>query len=101
MAKYSLKLYVIGHTPRSELAIANLKALMKALAGSGHDFEVIDILSQPELAERERLLAAPTLIKASPPPAYRVIGDLSDIAAVAAALGLELKLEPDEEHRHG
>ena len=87
MSKYHLKLYVIGRSPRSQVAIANLEALVKQLAGSGHDYEIFE---QPDLAEQERLLATPTLIKVKPPPAVRVIGDLSDTLAVAEALGLHL-----------
>ena len=88
--KYSLKLYVVGRSPRSQLAIANLEALMRSIGGDGHDCEVVDILENPELAEQERLLATPTLIKAAPGPSVRVIGDLSDTKAVAEALGLEI-----------
>ena len=90
MPKYSLKLYVIGRSPRSQLAIANLESLMRAIGGEGHAHEVVDILENPELAEQERLLATPTLIKAAPGPSVRVIGDLSDTKAVADALGLEI-----------
>jgi circadian clock protein KaiB len=90
VSKYHLRLYVIGRSPRSQVAIANLEALVKQLAGSGHDYEVFDILEQPDLAEQERLLATPTLIKVKPPPSVRVIGDLSDTLAVAEALGLHL-----------
>ena len=90
MPKYSLKLYVVGRSPRSQLAIANLEALMRAVGGEGHDHEVVDILENPELAEQERLLATPTLIKSAPGPSVRVIGDLSDTRAVAEALGLEI-----------
>lgn len=63
---------------------------MRAIGGEGHDHEVVDILENPELAEQERLLATPTLIKTAPGASVRVIGDLSDTKAVAEALGLEL-----------
>lgn len=89
--KYHLKLYVIGRTQRTERAIANLETLLGELSGSGHEFEIFDILERPELADQERLLATPTLIRTMPPPPRRVIGDLSNTAAVAEALGLELK----------
>lgn len=101
MPKYHLKLYVIGRTPRSQLAIANLQSLMRHLTGAGHEYEVIDILEKPELAEQERLLATPTLIKTVPAPAVRVIGDLSDIHAVAEALGLEVAVGHARGSSHG
>jgi circadian clock protein KaiB len=51
--------------------------------------QVIDVLEQPQLAEDEKILATPTLIKRLPPPLRRVIGDLSDKDKVL--IGLELR----------
>lgn len=51
------------------------------------------MLESPELAERDKILATPTLIKQLPPPLRRVIGDLSDKEKVL--LGLELFPAPD------
>jgi circadian clock protein KaiB len=49
------------------------------------------VLEHPDLAENDKVLATPTLIKQLPPPLRKVIGDLSDKEKVL--LGLEL-------HRH-
>ena len=49
---------------------------------------VIDVLERPQLAEDERILATPTLIKQLPSPLRRVIGDLSDTEKVL--LGLDI-----------
>ena len=46
------------------------------------------MLENPEMAESERILATPTLIKSLPLPLRRVIGDLSDREKVL--LGLEV-----------
>lgn len=48
---------------------------------------------QPEIAEQDRILATPTLIKQLPPPLRRVIGDLSDKEKVL--LGLEVRQRDD------
>ena len=91
-----LKLYVAGSTPRATMAIENLRRICdKDLSGRYH-LEIIDVLEHPELAEADRILATPTLIKQLPPPLRRVIGDLSDSEKVL--LGLELRqvgLSPD------
>lgn len=50
---------------------------------------IIDVLEHPQIAEDEKILATPTLIKALPPPLRRVIGDLSDKDKVL--LGLEVR----------
>ena len=89
MDKFILKLYVTGTTPNSEQAIANLRRLCEQELKDRYEFIVIDVLDHPQLAEDDRILATPTLIKALPPPLRRIIGDLSDNKKVL--LGLDLK----------
>lgn len=87
-ACYRLKLFVAGHSPRSAAAVATLKRICaEELAGS-YELVVVDIVEQPELAEAARILATPTLIKESPAPVRRIIGDLSDKDKVFSGLGL-------------
>jgi circadian clock protein KaiB len=87
--KYLLKLYITGHTPRSERAIANLQRICGEELGGQYEMLVIDILERPQLAEDEKILATPMLIKQLPPPLRRIIGDLSDTDKVI--LGLDLQ----------
>ena len=89
MEKYLLKLYVTGHTPRSEQAIANLKRICEAELHGQYELLIVDVQEHPQLAEEERILATPTLIKALPPPIRRVIGDLSDTEKVLVGLDLQ------------
>jgi circadian clock protein KaiB len=88
MNRYLLKLYITGYTPRSEQAIANLRRICEQELGGQYEMSIIDILERPQLAEDEKILATPTLIKALPPPLRRVIGDLSDTEKVL--LGLDV-----------
>src|SRR4051812_22240015 len=90
--KYLLKLYVAGSTPRATLAIDNLKRICETDLSGRYELQIIDVLKQPELAEQDKVLATPTLIKQLPPPLRRVIGDLSDADKVL--LGLELRQIP-------
>ena len=92
--KYLLKLYVTGRTPRAERAIANLRRICETDLHGRYDLEVIDVLEHPQLAEDERILATPTLIKQLPPPLRRVIGDLSDKEKVLLGLDLRPEGEP-------
>lgn len=90
-----LRLYITGMTPRSEQAIRNLKRIMREELDDAYELEIIDVLERPQLAEDERIIATPTLIKRLPPPLRRIIGDLSDSESVV--LGLDLKeLKEDE-----
>lgn len=93
MNKYLLKLYVTGQTACSQRAIANLRRICDEDLGDKYQMVVIDVLERPELAEDERILATPTLIKEVPPPLRRIIGDLSDRERVI----LDLDLRPMDE----
>lgn len=87
-ACYRLKLFVAGRSPRSAAAVATLRRICAAELAGRFDLVVVDIVEQPELAEAARILATPTLIKESPGPVRRIIGDLSDKDKVFAGLGL-------------
>lgn len=69
-------------------AIANLRRIWDEECPDGYEITVIDVLRQPALAEKEKILATPTLIKLSPLPSKRIIGDFSDKAKVLAGMGL-------------
>ena len=58
-----------------------------------YQLEIIDVLEQPQVAEDDKILATPTLIKQLPPPLRRVIGDLSDKTKVL--LGLEVRRDAE------
>ncbi|MCK9619559.1 MAG: circadian clock KaiB family protein [Methylobacter sp.] len=88
MNKYHLKLYITGQTPRSESAIQNLRKICEENLDAKYEIEIIDILERPQLAEDERILATPTLIKSLPPPLRRLIGDLSETEKVLVGLDI-------------
>lgn len=83
-----LTLFVAGDTPRSQLAIVNLRRLVDGRLAGRCELHVVDVREDPERAESERILTTPTLIKASPAPSRRVTGDLSDLDQVVFALSL-------------
>ena len=88
MATYILKLYVTGQTPRSERAIVNLRRICETELNDKYELVIVDILERPGLAEEEKIIATPTLIKELPPPLRRIIGDLSD--SMEVLIGLDL-----------
>jgi circadian clock protein KaiB len=88
MNKYLLKLFITGQTQRSVSAISNLRRICEEWLGTDYELMVIDVLERPQLAEDDKILATPTLIRELPLPVRRVIGDLSDTKQVL--LGLDL-----------
>lgn len=86
--KYVLRLYITGSTPRSQEAIRNIKRICEEELKGRYDLEVIDVYQQPELAKKEQILAAPTLIRKLPLPLRKLVGDMSNKEKVI--LGLEI-----------
>lgn len=87
--KHVLRLYIAGKSSRSILAISNLKSICKTYLNGHYELEIIDLFQFPGLAQGEQIIAAPTLIKKSPLPLRRIIGDMSNTDKVL--LGLNLK----------
>ena len=90
-AKLLLKLYVTGQTANSERAIGNLKQILEEQLKGLYTLKVIDVLKNPQLAEEDKILATPALIKALPLPLRKIIGDLADKQKVLLGLDLTTK----------
>jgi circadian clock protein KaiB len=86
--RYTLRLYVAGHTARSARAIERIKQLCEEHLQGRYDPDVIDLYQRPALARGERIIAAPTLVKSLPLPLRKVIGDMTDETSVLVGLDL-------------
>jgi PAS domain S-box-containing protein len=96
-AEYVQRLYVTGQTPRSVLAIENMRRICAEHLSGRYTLEVIDIYQHPEACQEQQIIAAPTVIKVLPLPLRRIIGDLSDTQKVL--IGLDLR--PARTQREG
>ena len=92
-APYRLRLFVAGSTLRSQRAIENLRRICAEHLAGRIDLEVVDIYQQPELAQQNQVIAAPTLVKLLPMPVRRIVGDLSVTERVLRGLEL-IPLQP-------
>ena len=91
---YVLRLYVTGQTPRSILAIDNMRKICAEHLSERYTLEVIDIYQHPEACQEQQIIAAPTLIKVLPHPLRRIIGDLSNTEKVLVGLDLRPRSAP-------
>ncbi|MGI4884639.1 MAG: circadian clock KaiB family protein [Janthinobacterium lividum] len=87
-AEYAFDLYVTGATPNSTRAVRNIKEICERYLAGRYELRIVDLYQQPLLAQQEQIVAAPTLVRVRPLPRRQLVGDLSDRAAVLAALGL-------------
>jgi circadian clock protein KaiB len=83
-----LTLYVAGASELSVRAIANARALCDVHLQGGYRLAVIDVHEDPGAALTSHVIGVPTLVKSSPRPERRLVGDLSNTAKVLQALGL-------------
>ncbi len=86
-AELVLRLYISGKTPNSIRAAHNLERIRSRLVGVSCSIETVDLFEEPERAKSDGVLAVPTLMRISPTPAVRIIGDLSSMNRVLEELG--------------
>lgn len=93
--RYLLRLYVAGMSPRSRRALESLRGLLERVLAGSYDLEVIDIYQEPDEAEKNQIVAAPTLIKRAPNPVKVLVGDMSDTRRLL--IGLDVALLESQE----
>jgi circadian clock protein KaiB len=75
-ARYVLRLYVAGMTPRSAAAIRRVTDFCEKHLTERYELEIVDIYQKPALMKGEQIVAVPTLIRHLPLPLRRFIGDM-------------------------
>jgi circadian clock protein KaiB len=86
-----LRLYITGQTASSRIAMENLQKIIDEELMGIYELQVIDVLKHPQLAEEDKILATPTLIKVLPPPIRKILGDLSNREKVLLGLDLTVR----------
>ena len=85
---YVLRLFVAGTTTRSQTAITNVRRICDQHLAGRFDLEVIDVYTHPRETRDFQIVATPTLVKVTPQPLRRIVGDLSNLERVLAGLNL-------------
>src|SRR5512147_958704 len=89
--KIILQLYIAGMSENSVLAIQNITQLCNQYPKDYFDLKIIDIYKNPSIAEEQKIVFSPSLIRQFPLPRKILIGDLSDTKKVMLGLGITLK----------
>ena len=85
---YIFKLYVVENTAKSQALVASLKMIFDKALKKNYRLEVIDIITNPELAINSKVLATPTLVLEFPTPSKRLVGNVSNKESVLIGLNL-------------
>ena len=83
---YLLRLYMAGNGPNSQKALANLRGLCQEHLEGRFTIETVDVVQDFQAAVRDNILVTPALILVAPLPRVMVLGNLSDLPKVLAAL---------------
>jgi circadian clock protein KaiB len=87
--EFDLTLYVSGASPNSLKAINNIQCIVEEKLKGRYSLNIVDIYQDKSAAASEQIVALPMLVKKSPLPEKRLIGDMSDTHKVLRGLGIE------------
>ena len=90
-ATYRLRLYVAGGALNSTQAVSNLRAFCASQLPGRHEIEIVDVFREPQRALADAVFMTPTLVKLAPGAPARIVGTLSHVGPLQAALGLEAR----------
>ncbi|MGH7902018.1 MAG: circadian clock KaiB family protein [Thermodesulfobacteriota bacterium] len=85
---YEFKIYIAGQTPKSSYTVERFEQFLKNKFKDQYSLKIIDILQNPEMAEEDKIIATPSVVKVLPKPSRKIFGDLSDEERVIKALSL-------------
>ena len=85
---YLLRLFTAGNGQNSQKALANLRSLCQGHLNGRCTIETVDVVKDFQAAVRDNILVTPALILVAPRPQVTVLGNLSDLPKVLAALRL-------------
>jgi len=75
---WQLCLYVVGMTPSTQRALQNIRNICEENIRCEYSLEIVDLEQHPSLVKSEQILATPLLVRKSPLPLRKMIGDFSD-----------------------
>ena len=88
--KLVLTLYVVSLNQETRRMVEQISALLAGIYEPGHwVFDVIEVLGMPEKALEREVFATPMLVRDIPEPVLKLLGDLSRMSSVMAAISTQ------------
>ncbi len=90
--KLVLTLYVVSLNGESRRLVEQISAALANLYDSGYwILDIVEVLGMPEKALEKDVFATPMLVRDVPEPVLKLLGDLSRMPSVIAAITTEAK----------
>jgi len=84
-----LRLYILGTSARASLARQRVEEFCGQFPPGRLRLEVIDLLVDGEVAERDRIIATPSLRRVMPLPVVSLVGDMGDEQQLVALVNVD------------
>jgi circadian clock protein KaiB len=88
---WQLILFVVRDDDRTRRVQVRLETLLQAHLPGPYRIETVNIMTNPEKGDDFDVIVTPTLIRVTPEPRIRLVGDLTLTEQVVARLGLEAR----------
>ncbi|MGZ4999346.1 MAG: response regulator, partial [Methylomonas sp.] len=90
--KLVLTLYVVSLNNETRRLVDQISAVLNTIYEPGHwVFDVVEVLDMPEKALEKDIFATPMLVRDVPTPVLKLLGDLSRMSSVMAAITTQTK----------
>jgi len=90
--KLVLTLYVVSLNSETRRLVEQITAALASLYDPGHwVFDVVEVLGMPEKALEKDVFATPMLVRDVPEPVLKLLGDLSRVPSIIAAITTQAK----------
>ena len=86
---YDFRLYISGPTAASARAVVNTRRFCEQHLPGRYRLHILNLSENVALATADEIIAAPTLIRLSPLPVRRFIGDMSNVTRLLSSLGVD------------
>ncbi len=85
--KLVLTLYVVSLNAETKRLVEQISAVLASIYDPGYwIFDVVEVLGMPEKALEKEIFATPMLVRDIPKPVLKLLGDLSRVSSVMAAI---------------
>jgi circadian clock protein KaiB len=101
MEHHQFTLYIAGRAGLALRALANFDRFVRQRIPENCRLTVVDIVQEPHRAREQRVVATPMLVRESPLPVLKILGDLSEEQKVIAQLGLPAVDSPGDGPANG
>lgn len=76
---YIFQLFISSNNSHAEHTLSNIHQLLEARLTHPYTLKIIDVAKHPEQAANHQVIITPTLVRVSPKPVRRIVGQLDDI----------------------